>query len=734
VPGQRKALVVVTDHYVHPALSQLAAPSVDAAELVDVLGAPNLGDFAVQVVADADSWTVAETVEGLLGDCDSSDLILMHFSCHGIKDDAGELYLATSNTSPNRLASTAVDSSLLNRLMQRSRARRVVLFLDCCYGGAFERGAVARAGGDIDVASQFDQQRLGGGRGRVVITASSAMEYAFEGSTLTEGSASSPSIFTGALVEGIRTGAADRDQDGQVALHELYDYVHDKVKEETPHQTPCKWEFGMQGDIYIARNPNRRIVPSPLSPELMELVRHPHTAVRCAAVDELERLAISPALPLAAGARLALGDLISDDSRRVHTAATAALERVAIRLVPDSVNLGDLVPDQARELALRIEGGPIAHASAVVTSDGVRARVDGPMLRIVVRVAQPDGRFHGTVRLSGIAGEATADLVGQVAPSRGLLSLPPPTDPHGSTDSAGAPPRITAVAGRRAGGGLAGSTTGSVLTDPRCPVGSSLTSSWTASIALSLLTVLGAFFLGWSLFLPTKLAAAHFVFIQVSHNDVWLALPAVAAISACFFMRRPRRSYWAVGLMGGGALQLWLFVVHVLVREGTDPATSAATVGRGIVGTGLWAWILAALCLTCAVCILARTDHQLGPRPHLTFDTAASAGVVIALTSVGVAYALQVTSQNPSIPVLSIDAILLLTAVSLMTLTEATNYQRLAKLVGVTCFALCYTTRGWPLPGNPGGTRGMLISAALTGLPVAVFVAQQVRSQALLKQ
>ena len=69
-----------------------------------------------------------------------ADLVLLHFSCHGLKDDAGELYLAATNTVPNRLASTAVDSVLVNRLMRRSRARRVVLLLDCCYGGAFERG------------------------------------------------------------------------------------------------------------------------------------------------------------------------------------------------------------------------------------------------------------------------------------------------------------------------------------------------------------------------------------------------------------------------------------------------------------------------------------------------------------------------------------------------------------------------------------------------------------------
>ena len=44
-----------------------------------------------------------------------------------------------------------VCATLINLLMRRSRARSIVLFLDCCYGGAFERGMTARAGGNVAV-------------------------------------------------------------------------------------------------------------------------------------------------------------------------------------------------------------------------------------------------------------------------------------------------------------------------------------------------------------------------------------------------------------------------------------------------------------------------------------------------------------------------------------------------------------------------------------------------------
>jgi len=85
----------------------------------------------------------------------------------------------------------------------------VVLLLDCCYAGAFERGMAARADRGMGIEERF------GGRGRAVITASSAMEYAFEGTELADSSDQTPSLFTSALVRGLETGDADRDQDGQ---------------------------------------------------------------------------------------------------------------------------------------------------------------------------------------------------------------------------------------------------------------------------------------------------------------------------------------------------------------------------------------------------------------------------------------------------------------------------------------------------------------------------------------
>jgi YVTN family beta-propeller protein len=423
--GRRLALVITVDRYDDPGLGELVAPAADAQALADVLGDPDLGGFELEFLHNPTSWTTNERVDGLLSDRQPEDLVLLHFSCHGLKDVDGELYLATTNTVPERLPSTAVESAWINRVMQRTRAQRVVLLLDCCYGGAFERGVLVRAAGNIDVGDQFRPDHLSDSRGRVVITASTAMEYAFEGSQISDSVHAGPSVFTSALVEGIRTGKADRDLDGFVGLDELYDYVYDQVRYHSPQQTPCKWEFGLRGELYVARNPNRRVAPADLPQELLELIEHTSPGARLAAVHELTGLAEGPNLARAAAARLTLGRLVDDDSRRVATSAVEALRDTAVHLPESTISLDGGHGEAPRSSAeVPVEGPPLALASTVVTSGaGLRARIESGTLRISWSAGT--GRLDGTVTLSGPAGEAWLRVTAGLGDDRPPPAIPP---------------------------------------------------------------------------------------------------------------------------------------------------------------------------------------------------------------------------------------------------------------------------------------------------------------------
>jgi Caspase domain len=339
VSGGRSALIVACDGYADAGLGRLRAPASDARALAGVLQDPAIGGFDVRTLMNAPAYEVALGIEEFFADRVADDLLLLHLSCHGVKDEDGELYFAMANTALRRLAATGVAAEFVNRRMNRSRSRRVVLLLDCCYAGAFERGMTARAGAGVGIESQF------GGRGRAVITASSAMEYAFEGDELADSNELAPSVFTSALVQGLQTGDADRDQDGLVSLDELYDYIYDKVRATTPNQTPGKWAFGVQGELVIARRALPVTQPAPLPPEVQEAIDSPLAAVRNAAVQELSRLLRGKHAGRALAAQQALEELTSDDSRSVAAAAGEALSTLP---APDLAEPEPADPEPAR--------------------------------------------------------------------------------------------------------------------------------------------------------------------------------------------------------------------------------------------------------------------------------------------------------------------------------------------------------------------------------------------------
>ena len=160
--GQRRALIVANDEYENEGLKNLLGPGADAEALATVLGDPQIGGFEVRVVRNEPSYVIQSQIEDLFSESRAEDVLLVHFSCHGLKNESGELFFAARNTRPNRLGSTAIPADFVQRCMRASRSRSIVLLLDCCYGGAFSRGVTVRAAGDINVLDSFP----GGGLGR----------------------------------------------------------------------------------------------------------------------------------------------------------------------------------------------------------------------------------------------------------------------------------------------------------------------------------------------------------------------------------------------------------------------------------------------------------------------------------------------------------------------------------------------------------------------------------------
>ncbi|MFE2945379.1 caspase domain-containing protein, partial [Streptomyces sp. NPDC059255] len=250
--GGRFALLIATGRYDLPGLRRLRSPAPDAEGLAEVLRHPQVGDFVVQTVVDGSVNEVNRAVEQFFLDRSRNDLLMLHLSCHGIKNDNGELYFAARDTDPKLLASTAVSSAFLHTQMRRCRARSIILLLDCCYSGAFLRGAK----GDTTVHVRDELA----GHGRAVITATNRTEYAWEGDRISE-LEPGRSRFTEAVIDGLRTGEADLDKDGLISVHELYDYVYERILTAGVKQRPQMWAE-LEYKVTIARTAKKNEGPA----------------------------------------------------------------------------------------------------------------------------------------------------------------------------------------------------------------------------------------------------------------------------------------------------------------------------------------------------------------------------------------------------------------------------------------------------------------------------------------
>jgi hypothetical protein len=426
-PGRRAALLVATSRYTDTRLAALSSPEADAEQLKQVLADADIGGFEVEVSLNEEEHRVRRRIAAFFAGGRREDLLVVHFSCHGVKHDDGQLYLATTDTDLSSLDASAVSSEFVNRRMNESRSRRIVLLLDCCYSGAFAQGFGAKSDATVDVGDRFE------GRGTVVLTASTSLQFAWGGSDLDErkdmSGGAAPSLFTRALVEGLRTGAADVDRDGVVSVDELYEYLYDRMRDETPHQTPQKWSYGGEGELVLARSPLGPAASAELSPELQAAVESPIAGVRAGVVEELAELLRGTDAPAAGAARRALEKLAEDDSRRVSRAARGAIGREQRRT--DST--GILIPPLPPVPGARRWVVAVAAAAAVVVvlgvagyllardgSDPPRGGVAGTTAATTIAAAKPGAwRRIGETETAGKAGAQAA----YAAVARGRLAV-----------------------------------------------------------------------------------------------------------------------------------------------------------------------------------------------------------------------------------------------------------------------------------------------------------------------
>ncbi len=226
------AILIGVSEYRNDSLNSLPGATKDVEAMQQILQHPDIGGFEqVKVLLNSAPLEIQTEIQDAFSSSrQKDDLILLFFSGHGIKDERGNLYLATHITHKNQagelVKATAVPASFVHEIMNNCRSKRQVVILDCCFSGAFAQGLLAKDDGSVDIRDQL------GSEGRAVLTSSTSTQYSFEqkGTDL--------SIYTHYLIEGMETGGADRDNDGMISVDELHEYAKNKVQEALPAMKP----------------------------------------------------------------------------------------------------------------------------------------------------------------------------------------------------------------------------------------------------------------------------------------------------------------------------------------------------------------------------------------------------------------------------------------------------------------------------------------------------------------
>ena len=105
---RRRALIVATDEYADGRFRSLRSPAHDVQDLARVLRDETIGGFGVEVLKNAPEYEVRRKIDAFFRTAQRDEVLMLHLSCHGVKDDDGHLYFATSDTDFDSLDSTAV--------------------------------------------------------------------------------------------------------------------------------------------------------------------------------------------------------------------------------------------------------------------------------------------------------------------------------------------------------------------------------------------------------------------------------------------------------------------------------------------------------------------------------------------------------------------------------------------------------------------------------------------------
>lgn len=192
-----------------------------------------------------------ERVHTFLKNSKPDDVVLVFVAGHGVLDNNFDYYFGTYDMDFTNPSEKGLPYEKLEGLLDAIAANKKILIMDTCHSGEIDKDDVFFADVSEDEENETDDiafrsvgaavkedasmatpSRLAGelfndlrkGTGSTVISSAGGAEFAMESDEWKNG------LFTYCMLNGLQSGTADLDGDGEIMLLELQEYVVDKVK------------------------------------------------------------------------------------------------------------------------------------------------------------------------------------------------------------------------------------------------------------------------------------------------------------------------------------------------------------------------------------------------------------------------------------------------------------------------------------------------------------------------
>jgi hypothetical protein len=210
-------LFMGVDRYGSPGIQELRYAEQDAVAL-HTLFADNLGDGGELLIGRAATRAEIERRFRQLAEVDPHDVVVVSFSGHGSETHE----LVTYDADLYDLSGSCIPLDLLTEWFRAIPARRLVCILDCCFSGAMGAKVLRVESRPRALRSEESLLEQLAGDGRLILTASTADQPAYENPRLGHG------LLTHYLLQALQ-GAEEVRAAGKIAVYRLLEYVTRRV-------------------------------------------------------------------------------------------------------------------------------------------------------------------------------------------------------------------------------------------------------------------------------------------------------------------------------------------------------------------------------------------------------------------------------------------------------------------------------------------------------------------------